>query len=148
MNIYSILVGIASSLEGLELLLGHTIPSITCYCDGLSALKKTGVDPDHIWSHQSHVDLVSILSSLWKCLPIDINRKHVYCHTDNLGRDLKVPERLNCWMDAKDIARYHLSNNRRGPFCPTSLGLGTITLHGLHIKLHVQKSIYHAITAQ
>lgn len=141
-------VGIASALEGLELLPGHTIPSIKCFCDGLSALKKTGVDPDKIRSRQSHVDLVSILSRLWKSLPINIKREHVYGHTDKLTRELTVPEWLNCWMDskAKAIARYHMSTNRRGPFRPTSLGLGTITVHGSRIKSHVQKSIYHVIT--
>ena len=92
---------------------------------------------------------MSILSRLWKSLPIDLKREHVHGHMDKLIRDLTVPEWLNCWMDskAKAVAWYHMSTNqRRGPFRPTSLGLGTITVHGSRIKSHVQKSIYHVIT--
>jgi hypothetical protein len=142
-------VGIASCLEGIAALTTiENTPEIIISCDGISALKKTAIPPDCIRPKAPHIDLISILSSLWQSLPFQPIRKHVYGHQDATDRTLTVAESLNCRMDekAKHIARRTISSQRQCTFHHSQLGLGTILIDNQRITSNVQRNLYHHIT--
>ena len=78
-------------------------PQITVSYDGLSALNRTGLSLDALRASAKHMDLVSILSTLWDKIPFMIGaREHVYGHQDEQeDRELTILESLNCRMDEK-----------------------------------------------
>jgi hypothetical protein len=142
-------VGIASCLEGIvsSSPIYHS-PHIIISCDGISALQKTGLDPDKIRPKSTHVDLVAILSSLWNKLPFTPIKQHVYGHQDDSNRPLTVAEILNCRMDekAKHIAQLQITSNRQSRFHLTSMGLGTILISNTRVTSNVQHTLYNRIT--
>ena len=143
-------IGIASFLEGLQHLIppGTPPPQVTCCCDGISALAKTGLEPDTVRAKFKHGDLVSILSSLWDSINFTISRRHVYGHQDDSNRNLTLEERLNCFMDAKAkfIARSRAALPHAPTFHRSSLGFGTISINGDRIFSNIQGSIYTHVT--
>ena len=138
-------VGIASFLESIIIDNPNGRPQVTVSCDGLSALNRTGLSLDALRASGKHMDLVSILSTLWDKIPFTIAREHVYGHQDEQeDRVLTILESLNCKMDekAKMIAQHQIDNRRRYRVPSTHLGFGTIKCHGTLVTSHIQKSIY------
>ena len=141
-------VGIASCLEGISAVTNiANEPNIIISCDGISALQKTAIKPDYIRTKYKHVDLISILSSIWNQIPFVPIKQHVYGHQDDTDRPLTVPEILNCRMDqkAKDIAQHTISSPRQRVFKPSQLGLGTITIKNQRVTSNVQNTLYNTI---
>ena len=124
-------------------------PQITVSYDGLSALNRTGLSLDALRASAKHMDLVSILSTLWDKIPFMIGaREHVYGHQDEQeDRELTILESLNCRMDekAKMIAQQQIGTRRRYRVPSTHLGFGTIKCHGTLVTSHIQQSIYDRI---
>ena len=110
-------VGIASFLESIIIANLNDTPQITVSYDGLSALNRTGLSLDALRASAKHMDLVSILSTLWDKIPFTIGaREHVvYGHQDEQeDRELTILGSLNCRMDerAKMIAQQQIDTRR------------------------------------
>ena len=144
-------VGIASFLESVIMDNINATPTVTVSCDGLSALNRTGLSLDTLRASDKHMDMVSILSSLWYKIPFAIAREHVYGHQDEqVDRELTILEELNCKMDekAKAIAQLQIDSRRRYRVPPTHLGFGTVKCNGTLVTSHIQTSLYNRIVHQ
>ena len=103
-------LGIAAFVEAVEVPEGQY--EMKTVCDGLSALEKVGLDKEYIRSSAKHIDLISIISELWKKSPFSPILEHVYGHQNESLQPLSMHAQLNNKMDsmAKHIAMEHIES--------------------------------------
>ena len=120
--------GIASLSKGVIMPDDNATLLITVSYDGLSALNRIGLGPDALKAMDTHLDMVSMLGTLWSTIPFHIAREHAYGHQDEGDRYLTVLESLDCKMDelAKSIAQIQTTFMLGVRFPPTTLGFRTI----------------------
>ena len=121
---------------------------ITTICDGLAALNKVGICKEYIKTSGKHVDLISIITSLWTSSSFTPTTEHIYAHQDeNNVSPLSMKANLNCKMDsiAKVIAQLQIANRRNISFMKSGLGLGTVMLGKTIIASRMQSSLYTSI---
>ena len=72
----------------------------------------------------TNVDMLSIISELWKESHFTLDKQHIYGHQDDLGRQLTQLEKLNCIVDdfSKGISRKQIDGLLPGlQFSSTSI---------------------------
>ena len=140
-------LGISAFVESLllDLPVGTKLP-LRSACDGISALRQTGMAQERLRSSHRHIDLLSLSSCLWEASFFCIQRQHVRGHQDDTGRTLTLLESLNCQMDALAKTLATSAPIRRS--FHTSLGIGSISCHGSPISSCVQQSLYQIIVRQ
>ena len=88
-----------------------------------------GLDKEYIRSSAKHIDMISIITDLWRRSPFSPIREHVYGHQKSSLQPLTILAKLNNKMDSlvKRIDVEHIERTSEHQATPTSLGIGTIT---------------------
>ena len=81
-------LGIANFIECVDVPPGSY--KIKTVCDGLSALDKVGVDKEYIRNSAKHVDMISIITDLWKRSQFSPICEHVYGHQNEVKEPLTM----------------------------------------------------------